>query len=146
MDLSGLKWPAIIVVVVAIGWLLSSGGVNWMINNFTKATPGQDAAVDARDEAGLTRVGNYLLYLWKWEKAANVMETAIQRYGVQAPNYYINVYRLVKCYEKVDRNQDAYDMLQVLIAANAHEKDKRIPNNDNLTLRATKLKEVNELP
>jgi len=145
MDLSGLKWPIIIVVIVAIGWLMTSGGVNWMVGNFTKATPGQDAARDKTDEAGLSRVGGYLLVLWRWEKAAKVMETSIDRYGTNGANYWYNLYRLATCYDRLERYQDSYDTLQDLIAANAHQYDERVPNNDNLSLRASKLKEVNEL-
>lgn len=145
MDLSGLKWPVIIVVIVAIVWLLSSGGVAWMVNNFTKATPGQDVARDKTDEAGLTRVGGYLLMLWRYEKAANVMETAIQRYGENGANYWYNLYRLAKCYERMDRNQESYNLLMDLAAANASQYDKRVAENDNLSLRAGKLKEMYEL-
>jgi hypothetical protein len=68
MDLSGLKWPLIIVVVVAIGWLGSSGGINWMISQSTDAVPGADATQDARDEQRLTSVAGYLLTLWRYEK------------------------------------------------------------------------------
>ena len=57
MDLSGLKWPIIIAAVVGIGWLATSGGINWMVGNFTKATPGIDEQQDKVAEVGLSRVG-----------------------------------------------------------------------------------------
>ena len=64
MDLSFLKWPVIIGVVVLIGWLGSSGGVNYMYGKFTTDTAGnpEKAAVN---EAGLSRLGGYCLKLFK---------------------------------------------------------------------------------
>ncbi|HPO13026.1 MAG TPA: tetratricopeptide repeat protein [Candidatus Hydrogenedentes bacterium] len=141
MDLSGLKWPLIIVVVVVVGWLLSSGGVNWMEKNFTKSVPGQDEKRDISDEAGLARLGGYCMYLFRYEKAASIFEKAIDRYPNGA-NYYYCKYCLARCYEKMDRYQDSYNILLDLIAANASEVDKRVNNNDVLNLRAQKLKEV----
>lgn len=146
MDLSGLKWPLIIVVVVFFGWLASSGGVSWMQNNFTKATPGADVERDKLDEAGLSRLATYVLYLWKYEKAKELMELAIERYGEGGANYWFNVYRISTCNERMGNAQQAVDDLQYLIDNNANEKDDRVPNNDNLGLKAAKLREVNELP
>ncbi len=143
MDLSGLKWPLIILVVVGVGWLASSGGVNYMVTSFTKATPGADAAKDATDEAGLTRVGGYLMYLLRYEKAAGVMQLAIDRYGTTGKNYWYNQYRIAKCLEKMGQPQMGYNVLQELIAADARQYDDRIPNLDVLRARASKLKEVN---
>ena len=145
MDLSGLKWPIIIAVIVGIGWLLSSGGVNFMINNFTKATPGQDVERDKTDEAGLTRVASYLMYLWRYEKAASVMQTAIDRYGENGANYWYNTYRLARCADRLGHYQESHDILQFLIQNNVSKYDDRVPENDNLSLRASKLKEVHEL-
>ena len=145
MDLSGLKWPAIILVVVAVGWLATSGGVNYMVNNYTKATPGQDAARDKADEAGLSRVGGYLFVLLRYEKAAAVMNAAVQRYGTGGANYYYNLYRIAKCLEKTDRMQESYNILRNLTDIDAKQYDDRIPNRDVLAAQATKLKEVNNL-
>lgn len=145
MDLSGLKWPAIILVIAGVVWLMSSGGVSWMEQNFMKATPGVDAAKDKTDEAGLTRLGGYLLTLWRYEHAARVMEAAIARYDINGANYWYNHYRLVKCYEKMGDYQRAYNVLKQLAGATAHQYDKRVPENDNLSLRASKLKELHEL-
>lgn len=145
MDLSGLKWPIIIVVVVGIGFLASSPGVDFMINSFTKAAPGADPARDRRDEAGLTRVAGYLLYQWRYERSLETMETAIQRYGSSGANYWYNKYRMAKCLERLNRFQESYTILQELIAAKAHDIDSRVADNDNLRLRATKLKEVHNL-
>lgn len=145
MDLSGLKWPLIIVVVIFIGWLGTSGGINWMVNNATAATPGQDVERDTLDEATLTRVGGYVMMLWRYEKAAEVMETAIMRYGPAGKNYYYNYYRLVRCYERMQQYQKAYNVIQELIAMKAWEQDSRVPEFDNLNLNAQKLREVHEL-
>ncbi len=145
MDLSGLKWPLIILVIVVIGWLGSSGGVNYMVNNFTKATPGADAQRDKVDEAGLTRVAGYLMMLLRWERSKDVLETVINRYGNTGANYWYNMYRLAKCYEKLGRYQEAYNILRDLAQLNAHQYDDRVPEFDNLNLRANKLKEVHNL-
>jgi tetratricopeptide (TPR) repeat protein len=145
MDLSGLKWPLIILVVVAIGWLASSGGVNYMVTSFTKAAPGADAAKDATDEAGLSKVGGYLMYLLRYEKAAAVMDMAVQRYGTNGKNYYYNQYRIAKCLEKTGRMQESYNILNDLMNLDAKQYDDRIPNRDVLAARAAKLKEVNNL-
>lgn len=145
MDLSGLKWPLIIVVIVGIGFLASSPGINWMVNRYTQAIPGQDADRDRRDEAGLTRISGYLLYQWRYEKALEIMQTAVNRYGTGGANYWYNLYRMAKCLEKLDRMQESYSLLQELIAANAHDIDERVADTDNLRLRATKLKEVHDL-
>ncbi len=144
MDLSGLKWPIIVLVVVVVGWLLSSGGVNWMEKNFTKSVPGQDEKRDISDEAGLSRLGGYCMYLFRYERAAGIFEKAIDRYPNGA-NYYYNKYCLARCYEKMDRFQDSYDILIELIAENPSAVDKRVNNNDILNLRAQKLKEVHNL-
>ena len=145
MDLSGLKWPAIILVVVAVGWLASSGGVNYMVTNFTKSAPGADAAKDKTDEAGLTKVGGYLMYLLRYEKAAEVMNLSIARYGTNGKNYYYNQYRVAKCLEKQGHMQESYNILRDLTDIDARQYDDRIPNRDVLAARALKLKEVNNL-
>lgn len=145
MDLSGLKWPLIIVIIVGIGWLASSGGVQWMISKSTQATPGQDQQQDVRDEARLSKIGGYCLYLWRYEKAAEVFNIAFQRYGASGANYWFNNYRMVKCQEKMGNMQEAYNILQALIQNQVWNVDDRIPDFDNLNLRASKLKELYEL-
>lgn len=141
MDLSGLKWPLIIVVIVGIGFLASSPGVDYMVRNFTKATPGADVDRDKIDEAGLTRVAGYLLYLWRYERAMQVMQMALERYP-DGPNYWYNKYRIARCLDRLKKYRASYDVLQELMNVNASQLDSRIPGNDNLRLRANKLKEV----
>ncbi len=145
MDLSGLKWPVIILIIIGIGWLASSGGVNYMIKNFTKSVPGQDIQRDKTDEAGLSRIAGYLITLLRWERAKNVIELTINRYGDTGANYWYNLYRLARCYEKLGRYQEAYNILRDLAQVNAHQYDNRVPEYDNLNLRTQKLKELYEL-
>ncbi len=145
MDLSGLKWPIIIVVVVGIGFLATSPGINYMVNNFTKATPGEDLDRDKIDEAGLSRVAGYLMYLWRYENAASVMQLSIDRYGPSGANYWHNKYRMARCMDRLKRYRASYNILQELIEANASQYDSRVADNDTLRLRAAKLKEVQGL-
>jgi len=145
MDLSWLKWPLIIVVIVGIAFLFSSPGINYMVGRFTQAVPGQNPEIDARDEAGLSRIGGYLLFLWRYQRSYQVMKTAVDRYGESGANYWYNKYRMAKCLEKMGRIQESVDLLEELMAANAHEIDKRVAENENLRLRTTRLKEVHEL-
>lgn len=145
MDLSGLKWPMIIAVLVGTGWLFTSGGVNWMYGKFTAAAPGVDLAQDTRDEAGLTKLAGYTYHIWKWRTTISIIETSIARYGQNAPNYWFNMERLSTCYERIGDYQTSFDILQGLIQADAHQYDERVGNMDNLALRASKLKEMYEL-
>lgn len=145
MDLSFLKWPLIILVIVGVAFLFTSPGVNFMVNRYTKATVGQDAQRDIKDEAGLSRIGGYLLYMWQYQRAYDTMQLAIDRYGSDGANYWYNLYRMARCLDRMERYRESYDMLQQLINANAHDIDDRVANNDNLRLRAAKLKEVQGL-
>ena len=142
MDLSGLKWPIIIVVVVGVGFLATSPGVNYMVTKFTTAVPGTDVERDKIDEAGLTRVGGYTMYLFQYSKAMAIMNMAIERYGPTGANYWYNRYRIVRCLEKQGQYEAAHGVLEDLIANDAKQYDDRVPNVDNLRQRATKLKAV----
>lgn len=145
MDLSFLKWPIIILVIVGIGFLFTSPGVNWMVNRYTKATVGQDMGKDLTDENGLTRIGGYLLFTWQYQKAYDTMNLSVQRYGADGRNYHYNLYRMARCLDRLERYKESYNILEQLIQVNAHEFDNRVADNDNLRLRADKLKEVHEL-
>ncbi len=145
MDLSGFKWPAIIIGVAVVLWLGTSGGVNYMVNNFTKATPGQNVAKDESDEAGLTEVGGYLMFMMNYGRAAAVLNLATERYGTQGANYYYNQFCLAKCWEKLGKMQDSYKIIHDLADINAKQYDDRIPSQENLNTRATRLKEENNL-
>lgn len=145
MDLSGLKWPAIILVVAIVGWLLSSGGVNWMIGNFSKSTVGQDAKRDIRDEAGLSRVGGFLYSTWRWEKAAYVFDLARSRYSTTGKNYYYNTYRLARCYDRLKRYQETVNLYRELSGVEAHSIDRRVPYTDSIIKWTQELVEMHGL-
>lgn len=144
MDLSGLKWPLIIVLVVGVGWLFTSGGVNWMQAQAMKNTPGVDENQDKLDEATLSRLGGYMVRMWRYEKAVELLESACERYPAGA-NYWYNVYRLHTCYERMGQADRAIELLDYLVANGASQYDSRVPENDNLNLRANKLRETFEL-
>ena len=144
MDLSFLKWPIIIGVIALVGWLASSGGVDYMFKKFTADEPGVNAQKDEINEAGLSRLGGYCLKLFKYEKAMSIFDTAITRYP-QGKNFWLNKYRMVKCAEKLEDYRKAVDILEELMDANASSIDSRLPGNDNLKLRSEKLIELHEL-
>ncbi len=144
MDLSGLKWPIIIVVVIGAVWLMSSGGMDYMYKNFTKAEVGADPQRDKSDEAGLTRLAGFLIKTLRFQKAEEVLETAVARYPNGA-NVWYNQYRLVKCAEKLKRYRRAVDILEMLIQNDAHAIDPRVPEHAILRARADKFIAVHEL-
>jgi len=144
MDLSGLKWPLIIVVVVAVGWLFTEGGVNWMYGQATSGQVGVDPEQDKLNEATLSRVGGYLQLMWRYEKANQCFETACERYP-DGVNYWYNIYSMHTCYERLGDPGRALELLNYLIAENANQYDQRVPEGDNLMLRANKLREMYEL-
>jgi tetratricopeptide (TPR) repeat protein len=115
-----------------------------MYSKFTASTPGVDAEQDKVDEAGLSKLGGYTLMLWQYEKAANIFETAIDRYPNGANAYY-NLYRLATCYDRMERYPEAVDALDTLMAHEAWTVDDRVPEFDNLNLKAAKLRGVHEI-
>ena len=144
MDLSGLKWPLIILIILGIGWLFSSGGINYMIKNFTKAEVGADPKRDVIDENGLSRLGGWMLLMWRYDKAMQVLQLAVDRYP-DGRNVWYNRYRMVKCAEKLQQYALATTIMEELIGADASSKDPRVPPNDNLRLRSEKLIEMYEI-
>lgn len=144
MDLSWLKWPSIVLVVFLVFWLLSSGGVEFMHSKFTQATIGEDPAVDKRNEAGLTGLGNYLMKTLRYTKAEKIIQEAVDNYPSGA-NVLLNQYRLVRLYEKREAYEDAAELLQYLIDIDAPAQNKHIPEVDVLQARLDKLIEVHEL-
>ena len=144
MDLSFLKWPIIIAIVAGIVFLLSGGGVDYMFKKFTTDAPGVSAQKDEINEAGLSRLGAYSLFLWRYEKAMNIFQTAVTRFPNGKTMWY-NKYRMVKCAEKMGDYKQAAETLKALVAANANTTDSRVPANAVLQLRAEKLIETHEL-
>lgn len=145
MDLGKLKWPLIIAAVVLVFWLASNGGVNYMVTKFTTAVPGQDQERDRLDEAGLSRFGGYLMYTFQFDKAASVLELAVDRYGPLGANYWYNLYRLSKCYDRLKRYRESYDILTMLVDNDASQFDKRVPDSQIMRVTATRLQEVQGL-
>lgn len=142
MDLTWLKWLVIILVVVGVGWLFTSGGINYMDKKFSG--PAADPEMAKVNEAGLSKLGGFLLGTFRYDRARDVFERAIHTYP-QGDNALYNYYRLVKCYEKLGRYRDAADTLGYLSNIDAHTKDDRVPESSNLDLRRAKLIEVHEL-
>jgi hypothetical protein len=144
MNLSFLKWPAIIGAVVLVGWLASSGGVNHMYKKYASAVAGADAKADEKNEAGLSRIGSYSLILFKYKQALEIFDFTVQKYP-NGKNVWYNIYLMVKCAEKVEDPMKAKTLLDTLISADAHALDDRVPVTDTLRLRKEKLVEMYDL-
>lgn len=145
MDLSGLKWPLIIALVVGLLFLFSESGVNFMFNKFTATPVGQqDAERQVACEAGLSRLGGYLLLTLRYPKAEEVLTTAMQRYP-EGKNALYNEYRIAKCAEKQGRYEDCLKILIRLRDMGAHQYDSRIPMHDLLQARIDRLAETHQL-
>ena len=144
MDMTFLKWPIIIAIVVGVGWLLTEGGVNYMYDKFTTGSVGEDAERDAFNESGLSKLGWYSMMTYRYERAATIYELSVDRYPDGA-NYWMAYYHLARAYERMERYQEAVDILAMLRNADADQYDERVPNVATLTLRIDKLVEVNLL-
>jgi len=144
MDLSGLKWPIIIVVVIGAIWLTTSGGTDFMFKRLIKAEVGQDPDKDRTDEAGLTKLGGFLIKTFQYENAQQVLSSAVSRYP-EGESVWYNRYRMVKCAEKLKNYRQAVDILEELMQFQAYTYDSRVPKHDILRLRADKLIELHEL-
>ncbi|MCC6699291.1 MAG: hypothetical protein IT365_26940 [Candidatus Hydrogenedentes bacterium] len=145
MDLSGLKWPLIILVVVVAVWLVSEGGVNFMFSKFT-ATPvdQQDEQTRVAYEAGLSRLGGFLIKTFRYEKAEEVFSAALDRYP-EGKNALFNEYRYAKCIEKQGDYKGCVAILIRLRDMQAHVYDERVPDTDVLNLRLNKLAETHNI-
>lgn len=144
MDLSKLKWLVIFAVIIGGGWLFTSGGVNYMYNRATSGTPGADAAKDKSNEATLSKYGGFLMATFRYERAKDFYNAALQRYP-GGDNRYWNRYQLARAHEKLDEMEDAVNLLLYLWEEDAIQYDARVANKDELKLRIQKLIEVNQL-
>lgn len=144
MDLSKLKWPVIIIVVAGVAWLFSSAGVQWQYNKFTSSPPGVDPDRDKVNEAGLSRLGGFLMKTFRYTKADQVLSECCRRYPT-GDNYWHNYYRLAKLAEKRGDYSRSVQILEDLIVHRASKIDPRVPEYGALRLRADKLIEVHEL-
>lgn len=145
MNLGFIKWPLIIALIAGAGFLVSNPGINFLIQKFTQATPGQNSVQDKRDEAGLSRIAGFLFYQFRYGRCLEILDLALSRYGPSGANYWFKKYRKAKCLEKLRRYQECYNVLNELIAANADALDKRVPSTQALKLRAATLKGVHDL-
>ena len=144
MDLSKLKWVLVGLVVIGGGWLVTEGGINWVYNNATEATPGADLEKDNIDESTLSRYGGFLLHTFRYEKAKRFYQTAIDRYPDGAKLWW-NYYQMARCEEKLYDYQRAADILHMLWSEDAHQYDKHVDGKPTLKLRLDTLVEVHEL-
>ncbi|MCP4642757.1 MAG: hypothetical protein GY851_20085 [bacterium] len=144
MDLSKLKWPLIIGVVALGIFLISDPGVNWIHQRYLSYTPGVDVSKNEANEAGLSRLGGFLLKTFRYEKAQTVFNDALRLYPEGETRYY-NLYRKAKCAEKLNNITESVRLLRQLQKMDAHSLDERVPEPANLKLRADKLMEMNDL-
>lgn len=144
MDLSKLKWVIIAIVVIGGGWLVTSGGIDWVYKNATKATPGVDADKDALNEATLTRYGGFLLSTFRFNKSRQFYSSAVQRYP-EGANVWWNYFQMARCEEKLYNYQEAANILHRLWLADADQFDERVPGRPTLKLRLDKLIEIHDL-
>jgi len=145
MDLSKVKWVFIAVVVLGVGWLVTEGGIEWMYNRATAATPGENEARDKTDEMTLTRYGGFLLQTFRYEDAKRFYTAAINRYPAGENRYY-NRFQLARVEEKLGNYQAAIDLLYSLYEIDADQFDERVDSRQQLQLRIQRIAEVNDLP
>ena len=144
MDLSKLKWVLIAAVVIGGGWLVTEGGINWVYKNATEDTAGADPEKDKIDESTLSRYGGFLLTTFRYEKAKEFYQTAIDRYP-DGDNLWWNYYQMARCEEKLYNYQRAADILRMLWLEDAHQYDKRVDGQSTLKQRLDLLIELNDL-
>ena len=144
MDLSKLKWVLIAAVVIGGGWLVTEGGINWVYKNATEDTPGADPEKDKIDESTLSRYGGFLLTTFRYEKAKDFYQTAIDRYP-DGDNLWWNYYQMARCEEKLYNYQRAADILHMLWLEDSDQYDERIPDQSTLKRRLDLLIELNDL-
>lgn len=144
MDLSRLKWPLVIIVVVFLGWLLTEPGVRALRNHFNQGEVGADAKKDEYNEAGLSKLAGFLMLTFRYASAEQVLLDAMEKYP-EGVHFLHNRYRLAKCVEKQGRYDECVDILVDLRDMNAHQYDEEVPEPDILQTRIDKLIETHEL-
>lgn len=144
MDLSRLKWPLIIIVLIGVGWLVTDGGVKFLRGKFNEGEVGVDPKQDEYNEAGLSNLAGFLIKTFRYASAEQVLLDAMERYP-EGKNYLNNKYRLAKCVEKQARYEECIQHLAALRDIDAHQYDERVPEVDVLNLRIDKIAETYEL-
>ena len=145
MDLSKVKWLVIIAVVGGIIYYLTGPGVNSAYNNATKAAVGVNPDRDAIDEATLSKYGGYLSAMLRYEKSEEFYTTAIDRYGQDSKNFWLNTYKRARCRQKLNKYPESADDLFFLWTEDGHLHDKRVPVNNSLKNQLAKLIELFDL-
>jgi len=145
MDLSKVKWIVIVAVLLGLGWILfTDSGKDFLYKRYTESTPGVDAAQDAKDEKGLSRLAGLLFRTFRYEDAANVLDTATKRYP-DGDMFYINSYTLARCEENLENYQAAVDILLMLRDEGAPFIDDRVPSSEIIERRMQQLVEMHGL-
>lgn len=144
MDLSKLKWALIIAAVVGIGWLLTGAGTDYMFNKFTEGYPGIDLDKDEINELGLSRLGGFMMMTFRYARAQEAYEAAIERYP-DGKNVWNNYYQLARALERQEDYRGAARVINLLRVENADQYDERVPDVATLELRLRKLIEVHEM-
>lgn len=144
MDLSKIVKLVAVLAIVGVIFYFTGPGMQYRFESFTKSFPGDDAERDVFDEEGLSSLAGQYIFTFRYEKAAYVLETALDRYP-EGANQFHNLYRLAKCYEKMEDWSGAADALRQLIDINASQYDDRVATNEQLELRLAKLVELHEL-
>ena len=132
MDLSKVKWVVIIAVIAVIIYFLTGPGVNSAYNNATKTAVGIDPKRDSTDEATLSKYGGYLTTMLRYEKSEKFYTAAIDRYGQEGKNFWLNIYKRARCRQKLNKYQESADDLFFLWMKDGNSQDKRVPNNYNI--------------
>ena len=86
----------------------------------------------------------FLLTTFRYERAAEVYQAAIDRYQ-NGENVWWNLYQLARCQEKLELYEEAVKTLSLLRDQNADGFDERVPDFNNLDLRIQKLIEIHEI-
>ena len=146
MDLSKLKWPIIIVVVALVVFLLSSPGINYLHNRYLQ-DPGEDAALAAKNEAGLTRLAALLMRTFRYAYAYEVAGDAVRLYP-EGEHAVLNRYRQARMAEKLGRPDEAVSILmevQGVVASAAPGAFQDVPTVDGLQHKIDELNELHEM-
>lgn len=144
MDLGKIKWPVIILAVLGVIWFLSPAGAAYMYKRYSQGEPGANAELDKKNEAGLSFHGGLQLRMLQFKTAKRFLQTAVDRYPDGA-NHWANMARLAIIHERLGNFAEAADIMDMLVANNAHERDGRVSSNDYLRARSEKLREVHEI-
>lgn len=142
-----LAKPLMVIVLLAVGFgifMLTGPGVDKAYKDATASMPGNDPDRDVADEATLSKYGGYMMTMLRYEKAKEFYKAAVDRYPT-GKNFWYNQFQIAQIDEELENYQDAVTRFHFLWVQNGDAHDERVPNNDILKARITKLIEVNGL-